>query len=125
VNTHDVAITKFTKPSTAREGQSKPITVDVANTRYLESATVVLYKHNGTYWTEVGTLTLEVPARAGRTVRFPFAYTFTPDDAVLGKVAFRAVVSLPYPVRDARPMDNEVITVATTVNPRGTNVVAV
>ncbi|MFI9382260.1 PKD domain-containing protein [Kutzneria sp. NPDC052558] len=118
VNTHDVGITKFDVPSTARDGQQKSITVHVANTRYPEQATVVLYKSGDPYWVEVGRLTLNVPARAKGTVAFPFAYTFTSDDAAVGKVSFRAVVQLPYPERDARAADNEVIAIATTVNPK-------
>jgi hypothetical protein len=125
VTTHDVGIAKFSVPASAREGASKPISVDVSNTRYTETATVVLSKHDGTFWREVGRLTLEVPARPTRTVRFPFSYTFSPDDAALGKVAFRAEVRLDYPVTDARPVDNEVIAIATTVNPRATRIVAV
>lgn len=125
VNTHDVGIARFSVPASAREGDSKPISVDVSNTRYTETATVVLTKHDGTFWREVGRLTLEVPARPTRTVRFPFSYTFSPDDAAMGKVSFRAELRLDYPVRDARPVDNEVIAIATTVNPRGTRTVAV
>ncbi|MGX7827933.1 PKD domain-containing protein [Actinokineospora sp. 24-640] len=122
VKTHDVAITRFDVPSSAREGATKPITVHVANTRYPEAATVVLFKHEGTFWREVGSLTLDVPARPTRKAQFPFAYTFTPDDARVGKVTFRAVVTLPYPVRDARPADNEVVAIATTVTPSATPV---
>jgi hypothetical protein len=118
VRTDDVGIAKFDVPTSARAGQQKSITVHVSNTRYDETPTVVLYKSNGQSWTEVGRLTLTVPARANRTVAVPFAYTFTPDDAVVGKVAFRAVVQLDYPVVDARPLDNEVISIATTVKPR-------
>ncbi|MFC0548280.1 PKD domain-containing protein [Kutzneria chonburiensis] len=118
VNTHDVGITKFDVPSSARDGQQKSITVHVSNTRYAEKPTVTLYKFDGNFSTTVGTLTLDVPARARGSVAFPFAYTFTPDDALVGKVTFRAVVQLPYPVRDARAADNEVIAIATTVNPR-------
>ncbi|QUQ68696.1 PKD domain-containing protein [Kutzneria sp. CA-103260] len=120
VNTHDVGITKFDVPTTAREGQQKSITVHVANTRYAEKPTVVLYRSDGSSWTQVGTLTLDVPARAKGTVQFPFAYTFTAQDALVGKVTFRAEVQLPYPVQDARRADNEVIAIATTVKPRAT-----
>ena len=35
----------------------------------------------------------------------------------MDKVTFRAVVSLQFPVRDARPIDNEVIAISTTVLP--------
>lgn len=117
VETHDVSISKFTTPGRARTGDSKQITVQVANTRYRESVTVELYKSEGAGWVQVGTLTLDVPASQSRTVKFPFAYTFTAADAVAGKVAFKTVVKLPYPVRDARPFDNELISTATTVLP--------
>ncbi|MFT7841214.1 PKD domain-containing protein [Saccharothrix sp. BKS2] len=115
VATHDVAISRFDVPRTAGQGETKTIEVHVANTRYDEVVTVVLHRHDGRSWSEVGSQTLVVPARPTRKVRFPFAYTFTPDDAVLGKVGFRAEVRLPYPARDARPVDNEVISIATTV----------
>ncbi|WP_328617541.1 PKD domain-containing protein [Amycolatopsis sp. NBC_00355] len=125
VTTHDVGIAKFSVPASAREGDSKAISVDVSNTRYTETATVVLSKYDGTWWREVGRLTLEVPARPTRTVKFPFSYTFSPDDAAMGKIAFRAELKLDYPVTDARQADNEVIAIATTVKPRGSRVVAV
>ncbi len=120
IETHDVGITKLTVPSSARAGQSKPITVHVANTRYAEHATVTLYRSEGGSWREVGLSELEIPAHPTRKVQVPFSYTFTPQDAVTGKVAFRAVVSLSYPVRDHRPADNEVISVATTVSAAAT-----
>nr|WP_225958112.1 PKD domain-containing protein [Amycolatopsis lexingtonensis] len=125
VTTHDVGIAKFTVPTAARAGESKPISVDVSNTRYTETATVVLSRNDGPYWREIATLTLTVPARSTKTVRFPFAYTFTPDDAVDGKVTFRAELKLDYPLRDARLSDNEVIAIATTVKPSGTRIAAV
>lgn len=117
VETHDVGITKFSVPTSAQAGQSKPITVSVANTRYLEKATVTLYRSDGDSWDQVGQAKLDVPAHRWRTVQVPFSYSFTPEDAAVGKVSFRAVVSLEYPVRDARPADNEVIAIATTVRP--------
>ncbi|MFD8494700.1 PKD domain-containing protein [Amycolatopsis sp. NPDC059657] len=123
VNTHDVGITRFDTPSAARAGQSKPITVSVANARYGETVTVVVTKHDGTWWKEVGRLTLAVPARPDRKVQFPFSYTFTNEDALKGKATFRAEAELPYPVRDALPADNEVIAIATTVKPRAASLV--
>jgi hypothetical protein len=119
VRTHDVSITQFDVPTTARTGQTKPITVHVANTRYPESVTVDLFRIDGPFGfsTRIGTLTLDVAARPNRTVPFPFAYTFSAADALVGKVTFRAVVSLPFGVRDARPIDNEVIAISTTVLP--------
>ncbi|MDQ3786430.1 MAG: PKD domain-containing protein [Actinomycetota bacterium] len=115
VSTHDVSISRFSTPGRATAGETKEIAVRVANTRYHETVTVTLYRSRGEYWDVVGALTLDVPV--GRVVKFPFAYTFTDGDAVAGKVAFRAEVTLPYPVRDARPFDNELISTATTVQP--------
>jgi hypothetical protein len=117
VKTHDVSAAKFDVPARARTGQTKLITLSVANTRYLESVTVDVLRDNGHGFDQFGTLTLDVPARANRTVQFPFAYTFTAADALIGKVTFRAVVRLPFGVRDARPQDNEVIAFSTTVLP--------
>ncbi|MFI7680284.1 PKD domain-containing protein [Actinophytocola sp. NPDC049390] len=115
VSTHDVSISRFSTPSRATAGDTEEIAVRVTNTRYRETVTTTLYRSRGEYWDVVGTLTLDVPV--GRVVTFPFAYTFTDGDAVAGKVAFRAVVTLPYPVRDARPFDNELISTGTTVRP--------
>jgi hypothetical protein len=121
VKTHDVGIAKFTTPSSARAGQQKQISVQVSNTRYLEKdTTVTFYKYGEWGWQEVGLMKLDVPAHPTRKVTFPFAYTFTQEDAARGKVTFRAVVSLPYPSRDALPLDNEVISTATTVLPAAT-----
>jgi hypothetical protein len=118
VKTHDVSIERFDVPEKAREGDSKSIKVHIANTWYGERVTVKLYKNSGSEWASVGELTLEVPAHRDRTVQFPFSYTFTPQDAVVGKVTFRAVAELPYPVRDALRLDNEAISFATKVRPR-------
>ncbi|MGW6935749.1 PKD domain-containing protein [Lentzea sp. NPDC054927] len=119
VKTHDVGITKFTVPASARAGDQKEITVQVANTHYLEKVKTTLYRNNGNGWEEVGTATLDVPAHPTRKVNFSFTYTFTPQDATIGKVSFRAVAEpqLAYPAREARPVDNEVIAIATTVQP--------
>lgn len=118
VETHDVSIGKFVTPAKARTGETKQITVHVANTRYRESGvTVRLLRSDGQFWREVGTITLDVPAHPTRMVKVPFSYTFTAADAVVGKVAFRAEVDLPYPVRDARMLDNMLISTPTTVQP--------
>ena len=121
VKTHDVGIAKFAVPASATAGQQKPISVQVSNTRYLEkNVTVTLYRYGDFGWVEVGQQKLDVPAHPTRKVTFPFAYTFTPEDAVRGKATFRAVVSLPYPTFDALPLDNEAISTATTVRPAAT-----
>lgn len=119
VKTHDIGITKFTVPSSARAGEQKEITVQVANTHYLEKVKTTLYRNNGNGWEEVGVLTSDVPAHPTRKVKFSFLYTFTPQDALVGKVSFRAVAEpqLTYPAWEALPADNEVIAIATTVRP--------
>ncbi|NUT52615.1 MAG: PKD domain-containing protein [Saccharothrix sp.] len=119
VRTHDVAITRFTTPSAATVGTTKALNVRVANTRYAEDVTVVLYRSTPSGWSEVGRYTQYVPASPTGVVNFPFNYTFRPDDATLGKVTFRAVAT-PVGVPDALPLDNEVISATTAVQPSAT-----
>lgn len=116
VRTHDVSVGEFTVPRTARAGQTKPVTVKIENTRYDEVVTVEVQKSTPTGFVKFGELTQFVPARPDRTVTFPFAYTFSPDDATFGKVAFKTVVTV-RDARDAFPFDNEVISPATKVTP--------
>jgi hypothetical protein len=69
---------------------------------------VELFKQTGSgSFVHVGTLTQWVPARPDRTVTFPFAYTFGAADATAGAVTFKAVATVPFATRDARPADNE------------------
>jgi hypothetical protein len=64
----------------------------------------------------VGTLTQFVPLRpANRTTNFNFSYTFTGDDARIGKVTFKAVAYIEG-ARDALPADNEAVAKPTKVN---------
>jgi hypothetical protein len=107
VRTHDVAITKFSVPQSAKVGQTKTITVGIRNNRYPETVTVELYKStpNGYAW--VGYLTMYVPVRpSNRTTDFIFSYTFTNEDAQLGKMNFGAFARLDS-ARDVYPTDNE------------------
>ncbi|SER26454.1 PKD domain-containing protein [Actinokineospora terrae] len=115
VRTHDVRVAAFTVPTAGRPGQTKPIEVTVGNTRIAENATVTLFRSTSTGFQEIARATQYVPARPNRTVTFPFNYTFTPGDATLGRVTFRAVVTLDQGVRDVRPVDNEAVAPATTV----------
>jgi PKD domain len=109
VRTHDVSITKVTAPLSASARQTRAITVDVKNTRYPENVRLVLYKSVVGGYQEVSYLNQYVPVRAGnRTSRFSFNYTFTPQDAALGKVTFKAVAEL-QDARDAFPADNEAV----------------
>jgi hypothetical protein len=115
VRTHDVAITKFTVPQSARVGQTRQIGVYVRNNRYPENVQVELYKStvNGYAW--VGTLTQYTPVRpANRTTTFSFNYTFTAEDAYNGKVTFRAKANI-LDARDALQADNEAISLPTRV----------
>ena len=106
VRTHDIAITKVTAPQSARSGQTKAITVAIRNTHYPETVTVDLYKSGpgGDVW--IGAVTLQVPVLTGnKTKLFTFNYTFTSQDAQIGKVTFRAVATI-NGANDAFPQDN-------------------
>lgn len=117
VRTHDVRVAGFTAPTTGRVGQTTPVEVTVANQRIPEHATVVLYRGDPSGFHEIARTTQYVPARPNGAVAFPFNYTFTPEDAAIGKVTFRTVVLLAEGARDIRPIDNEAIAPATTVRP--------
>jgi hypothetical protein len=116
VRTHDVAITKFTVPQSARAGQTRSISVEVNNTRYPEQVQVDLYKSTVTGWEWVGSLQQYVPVRpSNRTTRFAFSYTFTQADAQVGRINFRAVAEI-VGARDALPTNNEAISLPTKVS---------
>jgi hypothetical protein len=117
VRTHDVSITKLLVPQTASVGQTRLITVGVSNKRYPETVQVQLMKSvaGGTF-APVGTLTQSVPVRSGnQTTDFKYTYTFTSDDAALGKVTFEAIATI-INARDALPADNTVTAWPTRVN---------
>jgi PKD repeat protein len=125
VETHDVAITKFSVPQSARVGQTRSITVGVNNNRYDDDVSVTLYKSTpqSSYpsygWEQVGKLTMYVPVRASnRTINFDFAYTFRPEDGQIGKVNFKAVATI-QTAPDAIQADNEVISLPTSVSSTG------
>ena len=109
VRTHDVAITSVTAPKAASGGQTRQISVNIRNHRYPETVVVELYKSTPGGFEHIGTLRQFVPVRQGnRTTRFDFSYTFTSDDARIGKVTFKAIASIEN-ARDALPADNEAI----------------
>jgi len=109
VRTHDVAVSGFKVPQSASEGQTKPITVSIKNTRYPETVQVQLSKSvPGPFsgFETVGTLTQLVLTKGGnKSTDFSFSYTFTPDDAAIGKVTFLANAQLTA-ASDALPGDN-------------------
>ena len=112
VRTHDVAITKFSTPQSASAGQTRQISVGIRNSRYPETVRVELDKSVPAGFggfQSIGNLDQFVPVRpANRTTDFSFSYTFTDDDAGIGKVTFKAVATILYG-RDVFPADNEAI----------------
>jgi len=113
VRTRDISINKLSVPQMANINQTKTINVDIKNNRYSDYVTVILYRGlPGGYEQQIGVLTIYVPARAQKPTTFKFSYTFTSDDAAIGKVVFRAVASI-NSGRDALPLDNTAI--ATTI----------
>ncbi|HXD12197.1 MAG TPA: PKD domain-containing protein [Anaerolineales bacterium] len=113
VRTKDVAITTFSVPQTARVNQTKTINVNIQNKRYADYVQVTLYKGlPGGGEQQIGTLMIYVPAKAKQATIFKFSYTFTADDAKVGKVTFRAVADL-VNGRDAFTSDNT--SIATTL----------
>jgi hypothetical protein len=106
VRTKDIAITTFSVPQTARVNQTKTINVNIQNKRYSDYVQVFLYKGlPGGGEQQIGFLTIYVPAKAKQATTFKFSYTFTSDDATVGKVTFRAVANIATG-RDALPADN-------------------
>jgi PKD repeat protein len=118
VRTHDVAIVKLTAPNTARALQTKEITVGVRNTLYPENVQFQLLKSvPGSGFQVVGTLTQLIPVRQGnKTVPVTFSYTFSNDDAAVGKVTFQVVAQI-MGARDSIPGDNTAIAAPTRVTP--------
>jgi len=115
VRTHDVAITRFAAPGSAKAGQTRSISAGVSSRRYPETVEVVLYKSvpGGYEW--VGSLRQYVPVRpANRTTNFGFNYTFTNEDAQIGKVTFKVQANI-MDAWDALPADNEAIAPPTRV----------
>src|SRR5438094_768177 len=116
VRTHDVAITRFATPNAASSGQTRRIVVSVNSKRYDETVEVQLFRSVPGGFQQFGSLTQSVPmnAKNGAT-EFAFSYTFTADDAQIGKVTFKAVAVISG-ARDALPADNEAIAPPTKVS---------
>ncbi len=115
VRTIDVAVYGFTVPQSARVGQTRSVNVDVSNTRYPVTVEVQLYKSTVGGWQWFGSLQQYVPVRSSnRTTRFEFSYTFTKENAQLGKINFKAVAVV-VNGRDAIPTNNEAISLPTKV----------
>ena len=119
VKTHDVAIVKFTAPNAASAGQTRQLSVAVNDSRYPETVQVQLLKSApGGFggFLPVGTLTQTIPAAPrNQTTSFSFSYTFTADDAAVGKVSFEAIATI-VSARDAQSADNTAISLPTKVS---------
>jgi hypothetical protein len=117
LKTHDVAITRFNTPQSAKAGQTRTITVGVNNKSTAETVEVQLFRSTQGGWVYFASLTQYVPQRnANRTTDFNFSYTFTPEDASYGKVSFRADAYI-QGAQDAFPADNEAISTPVKVSP--------
>jgi PKD repeat protein len=118
VHTHDVAITGFVVPLIGKAGKTSTILVDIENTKYPETVQVDLFKSNPWGFELIGTQVLNVKVKPlYNTTEFTFRVTFTNEDAVYGKVTFKAVATV-LTARDALPFDNEVIQFPTRVATR-------
>lgn len=117
VRTHDIAITKFTVPTSARSGQTRQITVGISDHHYPEPVIVQVFKSSPTGYQIIGEIGRTVRVSGGnRTDDFVFNYTFTADDAAIGKVTFRAIAGINVSgIADALPADNEAISAPTKV----------
>jgi len=113
VRTHDVSISGITSPKSATVGQTKAITVSIRNSRYPETVNIELYRSVfGGGFELISHSTQFIPARSGnRTTQFSFNYTFSPQDAQIGKVTFKAIVTIVTVdvSRDAFPGDNQAV----------------
>jgi PKD repeat protein len=107
VRTHDVAITRFATPASGMTGKTTKISVDIRSNRLPETVQVQLYKSVPGGFQLVAVSQQTLPTR-NRVTSVAFSYTFTPDDAIIGKVTFRAVAIL-VGARDALPADNQAI----------------
>jgi len=109
VRTHDIAITRFQTPNAASSGQTRRIVVSINSKRYDETVEVRLLRSVPGGFQQFGSLTQFVPMdpKSG-TTNFNFTYTFTDDDAQIGKVTFKAVAVMSG-ARDALPADDEAI----------------
>lgn len=116
IRTRDVYITKMARPNSASVGQTKRLIVSVASKPYAQTVNVALQKSVPGGYQQVGYLEQSIPAN--RTVDYYFSYTFTPADAQIGKVTFKAEAAI-LDGRDALPADNTFISLPVTVSARG------
>jgi hypothetical protein len=115
VRTHDVTVMSLVAPAKGKVGKQASITVGVGNTRYPETVQVDLYKITPQGDVLVGTSIQTVRVMKLKTaVNYSFNYTFTNEDALIGKLPFRAVATV-QGARDAVSGDNTATTPPTLV----------
>jgi PKD repeat protein len=92
VRTHDVAVTSFDVPATAKVGQTVTIRVTVASVRYRENVSMEVDQGQDGWFTSIDQQgPIAVAPRRPHT--FAFEYTFTRADAKRKVVAFQATAS--------------------------------
>ncbi|MDX6484067.1 MAG: hypothetical protein QOE95_1838, partial [Gaiellaceae bacterium] len=115
VRTHDVTVLSLVAPAKGKVGKQASITVGVGNTRYPETVQVDLYKITPQGDVLVGTSIQTVRVMKLKTaVNYSFNYIFTNEDALIGKLPFRAVATI-QGARDAVNSDNTATTPPTLV----------
>jgi PKD repeat protein len=108
IRTHDVTISKLVAPTSGKVGRTVQLVAKLGNRHYPETVEVDLLKSVPGGFTQVGSLTQNVPVlRANQTLDFKINYSFVSEDASLGHISFKAVARL-LSGRDALPGDNEV-----------------
>ncbi|MGW6447375.1 hypothetical protein [Lentzea sp. NPDC055074] len=113
VETHDVMVSDVAGPATATVGETGRVAVSVTSTRYAEAVVVELLRRRWDgYHDVVGTVRGQV-AEDG-TLVVPFDYTYSADDAALGKATLKARVRLDGR-DDNNPVDNERVVETTVV----------
>ncbi|MFT7841213.1 hypothetical protein Q5530_34195 [Saccharothrix sp. BKS2] len=124
VETHDVALSGLTVPTSARAGQTRAIGVAVRNnTGSPEDVEVELSRMSESgYHNRVGVIRQWVAG--GAAVELPFIYTYTAADVAAGRVAFqvRARVNGSWE-GDDNPVDNVLEAATTTVRAAANRVI--
>lgn len=111
VRTHDISVVRMTAPRSSRVNRTVSIDVFVSNTRYADTVRVILEASAPNVFGNfvfVGSAQQLVPVKQHGTTRFTFSYTFTAQDAAVGKVSFRATAD-DLDGTDALPGDNVLI----------------
>ncbi|USX54784.1 hypothetical protein [Lentzea sp. HUAS12] len=105
VETHDVTLAAVKAPAAAKVGETGQVEVSVTGTRYAEDVVVELLRRRADgYHDVVGTVRRHVAVNSTEVV--PFGYTYSADDAALGKATLKARVRLDGRA-DNNPADNE------------------